>query len=225
MPVRPSAMPPMTAPAMKLDRGMLLMWGSKIAYRMLRGSDDGHSSFLRSSIFPCRRRDSRLCAGADFRTVCAADDVGGVSGLSAGSFECSLAPALPRPVSCRHRAHDSRTHRHLAAVKRAIGGVRVADIGVAAPSSKSDRRYGHQDFFGFTAVSMDRSDQYLVAGTRQHFSGATAILAGFRHERSDAARRKLGRLAFLGGVGIGAGLCNHVVSVVLFSARWGQHER
>lgn len=36
-------MPPMTAPAMKLDRGMLLMWDSKIAYRMLGGSDDGHT--------------------------------------------------------------------------------------------------------------------------------------------------------------------------------------
>jgi hypothetical protein len=40
---KPSAMPPMIAPAMKLDRRMLLMWGSKIAYRMLRGSNDGHT--------------------------------------------------------------------------------------------------------------------------------------------------------------------------------------
>jgi hypothetical protein len=32
----------MMAAAMKLDRAMLLMWGSRVAYRMLGGSDDGY---------------------------------------------------------------------------------------------------------------------------------------------------------------------------------------
>lgn len=36
-------MPAMIAPAVKLDRRMLLMWDSQTAYRILEGSDDGQS--------------------------------------------------------------------------------------------------------------------------------------------------------------------------------------
>src|ERR1700722_20621064 len=218
---RPNTRPPTAAASANVDRMMLLMCGSRGAHRMLGCSDAGHSYFLFPGICACRGRDLGLCAGVDFQTVCAADDLGGVPRVPVVSFECTSTAPLQAQILERRRADHAGAHRHPAAVERAVGRVRVADIRIAQADSAIRDQYGHQVVFGFAAISMDRPNQFLAADTRRYLRRTTAILAGGRHARSDAAGGELGRLVPPGRARLAAGLCNHVVSAVLFSARWG----
>src|SRR5882757_4609033 len=151
--------------------------------------------------------------------------MGGVSRIPAVSVEYSFEAPLEAQVLERRRADRTGAGRHPAALERVVGGVRVADLRVAAPSAEIGDGYGHQVVFRFAAIPMDRAHQYLAAGTRRHLGRAAAILAGLRHARSEAARRELGRLVVSGSLGLAAVICNHAVSIVLFSARWRGHDR
>jgi membrane protein implicated in regulation of membrane protease activity len=77
------------------------------------------------------------------------------------------------PVNLRWRrrlrgADRARTDRHSFAVERTVGRVRVANIGVAAANAKIRHRDGYQVVLGSPTISLDRADQYLVAGARRY---------------------------------------------------------
>ena len=167
------------------------------------------------------RRGGRLglCAVSDFRALCSAHGLGGISRFSSVSPESAAA--------ARFQGQGTGGRRCSPCWRRSSSCCRLSALSVefAAQIStllRSLQNYATQldikSLSDLQQFPIDRPRQRLAAGAHRNLRGAGAVLADFRLAGNAAARREHGRLVLSGCVGLAGVICRHVVAAVLFPA-------